>query len=135
MSFNSTLFTMLDIKSDKTNNDVYSERKNPLPSSNHPYNAKDYKYFKELTLDHMKVSGTENGKRTICRDLTGFILRRFLIRSDSTPRALSRKTQGNYPLGAIHAAIDRSVQRWREVRAAAFRSCPGAKNGNDCLSL
>ncbi|MFX1532211.1 MAG: DUF2341 domain-containing protein, partial [Promethearchaeota archaeon] len=60
MNFNSTLFAMFDIKSEKTNDNVYSERTNPLPSSNHPYNAKDYKYFKEITLDHMRVSGTEN---------------------------------------------------------------------------
>jgi hypothetical protein len=60
MTFNSTLFTMLDKKSIKSENDEYPDGKNPLSSSNHPYNAKDYKYFKKITVDHVKVSGTEN---------------------------------------------------------------------------
>ncbi|MFX1457228.1 MAG: DUF2341 domain-containing protein [Promethearchaeota archaeon] len=37
-----------------------SKKHDIVASSNHPPNAKDYKYYKELTIDQTKVSGTEN---------------------------------------------------------------------------
>ncbi|MHA2393739.1 MAG: DUF2341 domain-containing protein, partial [Promethearchaeota archaeon] len=51
---------MLDKKGKKCKNDEYLDGKNPLPSLNHPDNANDYKYYKEITINHTKISGAAN---------------------------------------------------------------------------
>ncbi|MFX0082020.1 MAG: DUF2341 domain-containing protein, partial [Candidatus Hodarchaeota archaeon] len=44
----------------KGNTEVYSEREKPLASTNHPSNAGDFEYYKIITIDHTRVSGTED---------------------------------------------------------------------------
>jgi hypothetical protein len=60
MSFNSTLFTMLNNNNHKGNYEEYSNTENPLTSSNHPINANDFEYYKTITIDHTRVSGIED---------------------------------------------------------------------------
>ncbi|MHA2393804.1 MAG: LamG-like jellyroll fold domain-containing protein, partial [Promethearchaeota archaeon] len=60
MTFNSTLFTVFNRISKKSDNEVFSERETPQASSNNPTNAGDFEYYKIITIDHAKVSGTED---------------------------------------------------------------------------
>jgi hypothetical protein len=82
-----------------------------------------------------KVSGAENGKRTVCRDRQEFILWRLHIQSNGTPGALSAKVEGNHPMGTVHKETNQAIQRRREVWMTALRTWNDTKNRNDSLSL
>ncbi|MHA2281741.1 MAG: LamG-like jellyroll fold domain-containing protein [Promethearchaeota archaeon] len=58
--FNTPLFIMFDKNNDKGYNEKFPDVENPITSSNHPSNAGDYDYYKTITIDHTRVSGTEN---------------------------------------------------------------------------
>ncbi|MFW9820934.1 MAG: hypothetical protein ACFFE5_15105, partial [Candidatus Thorarchaeota archaeon] len=60
--FNSSLFNFFNVESDKNEDRIEKNSKGlyPITSSNHPTNADDFKYYKNITIDHTKVSGTGN---------------------------------------------------------------------------
>ncbi|MFX0145577.1 MAG: DUF2341 domain-containing protein, partial [Candidatus Hodarchaeota archaeon] len=60
--FNSYLFNFFKIEINKNIDDFGKNSKDfyPNTSSNHPINAGDFKYYKNITIDHTKVSGTGN---------------------------------------------------------------------------
>ncbi|MHA2474970.1 MAG: hypothetical protein ACXAES_17245, partial [Promethearchaeota archaeon] len=57
--FNPYLFSLYDVNAldDNENN---SRKNEPNPSSQFPENANDFDYYKTITIDHTKISGTEN---------------------------------------------------------------------------
>ncbi|MHA2185192.1 MAG: DUF2341 domain-containing protein, partial [Promethearchaeota archaeon] len=58
--FNTPLFMMFNNNSDNGYNENVPDVGNPITSSNHPNNANDYEFYKEITIDHTKISGAEN---------------------------------------------------------------------------
>ncbi|MHA2393353.1 MAG: DUF2341 domain-containing protein [Promethearchaeota archaeon] len=60
--FNSHIFNIFEHEDDVKDEDINNDHNkiNPILSSNHPINADDFKYYKAITIDHTKVSGTEN---------------------------------------------------------------------------
>ncbi|MHA2185662.1 MAG: DUF2341 domain-containing protein, partial [Promethearchaeota archaeon] len=58
--FNTPLFGMLNKNNDTEYNEKVPDTENPVTSSNHPSNAGDYDYYKTITINHSRVSGTEN---------------------------------------------------------------------------
>ncbi|MHA2276436.1 MAG: hypothetical protein ACXAC2_11735, partial [Candidatus Kariarchaeaceae archaeon] len=58
--FNAPLFMMFNHNIDKGSSEKFPNTENPIASSNHPNNANDYNFYKKLTIDHIKVSGTVN---------------------------------------------------------------------------
>ncbi|MHA1914758.1 MAG: DUF2341 domain-containing protein [Promethearchaeota archaeon] len=58
--FNTPLFMMFNNIYDKQSDEKFPDTENPISSSNHPTNARDFEFYKLITIDHTKVSGTEN---------------------------------------------------------------------------
>jgi len=60
--FNSHLFNFFKIHNNTYEDQIEKNPKeiNPIISSNHPINADDFKYYKQIVIDHTKVSGTGN---------------------------------------------------------------------------
>ncbi|MFW9830029.1 MAG: DUF2341 domain-containing protein, partial [Candidatus Thorarchaeota archaeon] len=58
--FNTSLLKIFNEYSDKDNNEKDLDNENPLLSSDHPNNACDYNYYKEITINHSKVSGPDD---------------------------------------------------------------------------
>ncbi|MFW9818706.1 MAG: DUF2341 domain-containing protein, partial [Candidatus Thorarchaeota archaeon] len=60
--FNSHLFSFINFENNKNKNEDENNSKDHYlnTSSNHPNNAGDFKYYKNITIDHTKVSGPRN---------------------------------------------------------------------------
>ncbi|MFX1427471.1 MAG: hypothetical protein ACFFBE_13530, partial [Promethearchaeota archaeon] len=60
--FNSYLFDYFKSENSNNKNTIEKEleNKNPFFSSSHPISADDFKYYKNITINHTKVSGTGN---------------------------------------------------------------------------
>ncbi|MFX1324089.1 MAG: DUF2341 domain-containing protein, partial [Promethearchaeota archaeon] len=56
--FSTPLFNVYNKYCDNDNKERYQDFEYPLFSTNHPDNAYDYNYYKEITIDHTKVSGS-----------------------------------------------------------------------------